>query len=114
MTLAKASLHLLDGQTIRNSCLLEKHDSAPPATFGTTGIVLENQGVGRDVWRRMGKPVRWLRALLSGKARGRGHRQDLFHPCVLPAAGCPIMCLQGLSEPVRPGSRLCAPDAAAR
>ena len=56
------------------------------ARFRPGGILLENQDVGTDVQRRMGKPVRRLRALLPGKARGRGHRQDLFHPCLLQVA----------------------------
>src|SRR6266446_2177323 len=54
----------------------------------------------------MGKPVRRLRAVLPRKARGRGYRQDLFHPRFLQASGCGSMCLQGLCEPVRPGSGL--------
>ncbi len=42
----------------------------------------------------------------TGKARGRGYRQDLFHPRFLQVAGCRPMCLQRLCEPVRQGSGL--------
>src|SRR5665213_472164 len=75
---------------------LRTHARPTQATLGPGGILLENQDVGRDVQRRMGKPVRRLRALLPRKARGRGYRQDLFHPCFLQAAGCRAVRLQGL------------------
>src|SRR6202171_1702395 len=52
------------------------HDRSFQAALGPRGILLENQDVGTDVQRRMGKPVRRLRAVLPGKARGRGYRQD--------------------------------------
>ena len=42
------------------------HDRIAEAALGSRGILLENQDVGRDVQRRMGKPVRRLRALLHG------------------------------------------------
>ena len=63
-----------DPETIR------LHDRAAQANFQPGGILLENQDVGGNVQRRMGKPVRRLRTLLPGKARGRGYRQNLFHP----------------------------------
>src|SRR4051812_38168027 len=85
----------------------DRHDRTAPATLAPGGFLLENQDVGRDVRRRMGEPVRRLRALLPGKARRRGYRPDLFHPCLLQVAGCRTVRLQGLSEPVRPGSGLC-------
>src|SRR6185503_17440659 len=97
-----------DPETIR------LHDRAAQASFEPGGILLENQDVGGDVQRRMGKPVRRLRALLPGKARGRGYRQNLLHPCVLQAARFRPMRLQGLPEPFRQGSGLCPPDARER
>src|SRR5260370_41669389 len=90
------------------------HDRPTQAALGSRGILLENQDVGGDVQRRMGKPVRRLRALLPGKARGRGYRQDLFHPRFLQASGCGAMCLQGLWEPLRQGSGLRQADARKR
>src|SRR5579871_493052 len=45
-------------------------DRSPQAPLRPGRIFLENQDLGGDVERRMGKPVRWLRALLPGKARG--------------------------------------------
>src|ERR1700692_1041605 len=63
------------------------HDLPVQAALGPRGFLLENQDVGTDVQRRMGEPVRRLRALLPGKARGRGYRRDLLHPRFLPAAG---------------------------
>src|SRR6185312_184900 len=46
------------------------HDRAAQTPFEPGRIFLENQGVGGNVARRMGKPLRRLRALLPGKARG--------------------------------------------
>src|SRR5581483_10474959 len=85
-------------------------DRSPQAPLRPGRIFLENQDLGGDVERRMGKPVRWLRALLPGKARRRGYRQDLLHPRVLQASGCRPMRLQGLRKPLRQGSRLRSPD----
>src|ERR1700687_3228379 len=85
---------------------IRTHDRPTQAALGPRGILLENQDVGGDVQRRMGKPMRRLRALLPGKARGRGYRQDLFPPRFLQAAGCRAVRLQGLCEPFRPGSGL--------
>src|SRR6266404_9893910 len=62
----------------------------------------------------MGKPVRRLRAVLPRETRGRGYRQNLFHPCFLQIARCWTVRLQGLWEPVRPGSGLRAADAGKR
>src|SRR5262245_14543691 len=52
------------------------HDRAAQTRFHPGGILLENQDVGTDVQRRMGKPVRRLRALLPGKAGRRGRSRS--------------------------------------
>src|SRR6266404_8836655 len=62
----------------------------------------------------MGKPVRRLRAVLPRETRGRGYRQNLFHPCFLQIARCWTVRLQGLWEPVRPGPGLRAAHAGKR
>src|SRR5579859_7022400 len=62
-------------------------DRAAEKAIEPGGFLLENQDAGRNVRRRMGKPVRRLRALLPGEAGGRGHRPDLLHPCFLQASG---------------------------
>src|ERR1700754_489251 len=82
------------------------YDRTAQTTLTPGGIFLENQDVGGNVQRRMGEPVRRLRALLPGEAGGRGYRGDLFHPRFLQASGCGPMRLQGLSESLRQGSRL--------
>src|SRR5262245_7887951 len=77
------------------------YDRAAQKAIEPGGFLLENQDVGGNVRRRMGKPVRWLRALLPGEVGGRGYRKDLLYPCCLPAFGCWPMRLQGLRESVR-------------
>ena len=59
---------------------------------------------------RVGEPVRRLRPLLPGQARGRGRRHDLFHRHRLPAARRQELPLPRLRQPHRARARLRAAD----
>ena len=60
----------------------------------------------------MGEPVRRLRALLPGQARGRGRRRHLFHRYRLPPARRrEPAAARDYDEPHRAGARLRAADA---